>query len=133
MEEVKLNLENLDVSKSNGPDGISARMLKAVAASIAPSVTKPLISIRVFPCTLEIVKCSTHTKISPTQIMNALKCRTLGTRRWCACVKRLTYVSRMCVITSKRLCTHTHTHTHTHTYTHTLTHTHRFQHALPIH
>ena len=40
VEEVKLNLENLDVSKSNGPDGISARMLKGVAANIAPSVTK---------------------------------------------------------------------------------------------
>ena len=33
-------LASLDVSKSSGPDGISARMLKHTAASIAPSVTK---------------------------------------------------------------------------------------------
>ena len=33
-------LETLDVSKSSGPDGISARMLKAVAHSIAPSVMR---------------------------------------------------------------------------------------------
>ena len=32
-------LATLDVTKSNGPDNISARMLKATAASIAPSVT----------------------------------------------------------------------------------------------
>ena len=32
-------LESLDISKSNGPDGISARMLKYTAASIAPSIT----------------------------------------------------------------------------------------------
>ena len=33
-------LESLDISKSNGPDGISARMLKYTAASIAPSITR---------------------------------------------------------------------------------------------
>ena len=33
-------LVSLDVSKSSGPDGISARMLKYTATSIAPSVTK---------------------------------------------------------------------------------------------
>ena len=33
-------LHTLDVSKANGPDGISARMLKSTARSIAPSVTK---------------------------------------------------------------------------------------------
>ena len=38
-EEVQHHLETLDISKSNGPDGISARMLKAVAKNIAPSVT----------------------------------------------------------------------------------------------
>ena len=32
-------LASLDVTKSSGPDDISARMLKATAASIAPSVT----------------------------------------------------------------------------------------------
>ena len=32
-------LATLDVTKSNGPDNISARMLKATAASITPSVT----------------------------------------------------------------------------------------------
>ena len=31
-------LVSLNISKSNGPDDISARMLKATAASIAPSV-----------------------------------------------------------------------------------------------
>ena len=40
VEEVQLYLESLDTSKSNGPDGISARMLKATASSIAPSVTQ---------------------------------------------------------------------------------------------
>ena len=33
-------LLSLDVSKSNGPDGISARMLKCTAVSIAPAVTQ---------------------------------------------------------------------------------------------
>ena len=33
-------LESLDVSKSNGPDGISTRMLKYTAASIAPSIAR---------------------------------------------------------------------------------------------
>ena len=33
-------LYGLDVSKSSGPDGISARMLKYTAASIAPSICK---------------------------------------------------------------------------------------------
>ena len=33
-------LESIDVSKSNGPDKISGRMLKATALSIAPSITK---------------------------------------------------------------------------------------------
>ena len=32
-------LKSLDVTKSSGPDGISARVLKAVADEIAPSVT----------------------------------------------------------------------------------------------
>ena len=39
-EEVFDLLMSLDVSKANGPDGISARMLKFTAASITPSVTK---------------------------------------------------------------------------------------------
>ena len=33
-------LESIDVSKLNGPDKISGRMLKATALSIAPSITK---------------------------------------------------------------------------------------------
>ena len=33
-------LESLDVSKSNGPDGVSSRMLKNTAESISPSITK---------------------------------------------------------------------------------------------
>ena len=38
-EEVLQLLSNLDVSKANGPDNISAHMLKATTSSIAPSVT----------------------------------------------------------------------------------------------
>jgi len=33
-------LQNLDVSKSKGPDGISAKMLKGTSCSIASSLTK---------------------------------------------------------------------------------------------
>ncbi len=33
-------LRALDVTKANGQDGISARMLKSTAAAIAPSITK---------------------------------------------------------------------------------------------
>ena len=33
-------LEAIDISKSNGPDGISARMLKYTAASITPSIAR---------------------------------------------------------------------------------------------
>ena len=39
-EEAQLMLGSLDVSKSNGPDGISARMLKSTSYSIAPAITK---------------------------------------------------------------------------------------------
>ena len=45
-EEVLQLLSNLDVSKANGPDNISARMLKATASSIAPSVTIDCIDFR---------------------------------------------------------------------------------------
>jgi len=34
------SLQSLDTSKANGLDGISARMLKSTAHSIAPSITK---------------------------------------------------------------------------------------------
>ena len=40
VEEVQWFLETLDTTKANGPDGISAWMLKETALSIAPSVTK---------------------------------------------------------------------------------------------
>ena len=40
-EEVFDLLSSLDTIKSNGPDGISAKMLKFTATSITPSVTKP--------------------------------------------------------------------------------------------
>ena len=40
VDEVQHLLKSLDISKSNGPDGISARMLKETASSIAPSVTR---------------------------------------------------------------------------------------------
>ena len=39
-EEIIHLLQNIDVSKSSGPDRISGRMLKATAHSIAPSITK---------------------------------------------------------------------------------------------
>ena len=39
-EEVLSTLGSLDVSKLNGPDGISARMLKSTSYSIAPAITK---------------------------------------------------------------------------------------------
>ena len=39
MEEVYSMLKSLDVTNSSGPDGISARILKAVADEITPSVT----------------------------------------------------------------------------------------------
>ena len=39
VEEIQWLLEHLDTSKSNGPDGISARMLKLTVPSIAPSIT----------------------------------------------------------------------------------------------
>ena len=38
-EEVLALIQSLDVSKASGPDGISIRMLKGTAASIAPSLT----------------------------------------------------------------------------------------------
>ena len=38
-EEICKMLQSLDVSKANGPDGISARMLKSTAIAIAPSIT----------------------------------------------------------------------------------------------
>ncbi len=40
VDEVCKMLKFLDTSKANGPDGISARMLKSTADAIAPSVTK---------------------------------------------------------------------------------------------
>ena len=40
VEEVQWLMNRLDATKSNGPDGTSARILKAVASSIAPSLTK---------------------------------------------------------------------------------------------
>ena len=39
-DEVLFLIQSLDSSKANGPDGISAQMLKATAHSIAPSLTK---------------------------------------------------------------------------------------------
>ena len=39
-EEVCELLKSLDITKANGPDGISARMLKSTANAIAPSLTK---------------------------------------------------------------------------------------------
>ena len=39
VEEVTVLLKSLNISKASGPDGISARMLKATASEIAPSIT----------------------------------------------------------------------------------------------
>ena len=39
-EEVYEMLLSLDTSKANGPDGISAKMLKCTALSITPSLTQ---------------------------------------------------------------------------------------------
>ena len=47
VDEIFSLLKSLDVSKANGPDGISARMLKFTAHAIAPSLTRLFnISIR---------------------------------------------------------------------------------------
>ena len=40
VQEVQWLLNTLDTTKSNGPDGVSARMLKATTSSNVPSVTK---------------------------------------------------------------------------------------------
>ena len=39
VEEVTVLLKSLNISKASGPDGISARVLKATASEIAPSIT----------------------------------------------------------------------------------------------
>ena len=39
VEEIQWLMENLDTSKSNGPDGISVKMLKITVPSIALSIT----------------------------------------------------------------------------------------------
>ncbi len=49
MDEIVQLINGLDVSKANGPDGISARMLKATSNIIAPSLTKLSISTGHFP------------------------------------------------------------------------------------
>ena len=40
IDEVLFLIKSLDLSKANGPDGISAQILKGTAHSIAPSLTK---------------------------------------------------------------------------------------------
>ena len=64
-EEIQHQLETLDVSKSSGPDGISAQMLKPVAQSIAPSIARLInqsIKSSTFPVFLENVKYRSHPK-----------------------------------------------------------------------
>ena len=60
-------LASLDVSKSSGPDGISTKMLKHTAVSIAPSVTQLFnLSIkngRVYTQRLETINCCTHSQV----------------------------------------------------------------------
>ncbi len=55
-------LLGLDTSKSNGPDGVSARMLKQTAASIAPSISQVFTLHQTGQSTkcLETVLCCTH-------------------------------------------------------------------------
>ena len=48
-DEVCVLLNSLDTSKASGPDGISARMLKATAVAIATSVTK-LLNLSISSC-----------------------------------------------------------------------------------
>ena len=58
VEQVEHLLGSLDVTKSPGPDGISAKMLKYVAQSIAPSVTR-LVNQSNLTGVLCFVKCPT--------------------------------------------------------------------------
>ena len=65
VEEVEWLLNRLDTTKANGPDGISARMLKTVASSIAPSVTtlfNKSINSACFPC-VETSECCPGSQI----------------------------------------------------------------------
>ena len=56
----------LDTSKANGPDNISAKMLKSTAVSIAPVLTKffnlSITTAWQAPQCLENILCSTHSK-----------------------------------------------------------------------
>ena len=47
--EVTHLLESIDISKSDGPDKISGKMLKATALSITLSITKPSIKLGLVP------------------------------------------------------------------------------------
>ena len=82
-EEVFDMLASLDVSKANGPDGISAKMLKGTAHSITPSLTKLFnisISTGLFPEAWKVS--STGTKMYPRCHLESsgskLKCRWKG-------------------------------------------------------
>ena len=74
-------LKSLDVSKANGPDGISARMLKFTAHAIAPSLTRLFnISIRLgrFPTcwkaslVVPVPKSSKHQEASNYRLISLL-------------------------------------------------------------
>ncbi len=88
-QEIKHLLKGLDVSKTTGPDGISARMLKATSESIAPLLTslfnlsitnghfpKLWKSARVMPISnqrLNIVHHSSYRPISLLSILSKLR------------------------------------------------------------
>jgi hypothetical protein len=57
-EEIEHLLVILDKNKSSGPDGISAKMLKAVAHSIAPSVSRLFNQSNMTGCFLAVWKVS---------------------------------------------------------------------------
>ena len=58
VEEVQHSLQSLDVSKASGPDKVSARMLKEIASSIAPSITN------LFNCSIRFGKLPIQWKTS---------------------------------------------------------------------
>ena len=55
-------LQKLDTGKANGPDAISARMLKQTVSAIAPSVTELFNLHWSAPKGLESFSCSAHSK-----------------------------------------------------------------------
>ena len=59
VDELEHSLKSLDISKSNGPDGISSRMLKETASKIAPHITR-LINLALETGTFPVCWKSSH-------------------------------------------------------------------------